>query len=83
MAPWKKLKFLSVGKPVGLHRGCIWPKDQKPDMYFTLHCVLQIQLQATEVEKAVLCPHRDGWQVNTFCHLKGGKQTQVLLTHKP
>lgn len=67
---------------MGLHRGCFWPEDQKPDICFTLHCVLQIQLQATEAEEAVPCPHRDGWQVNPSCHLEVGKHTQVLLTHK-
>ena len=84
MASWRKLKFLSVGKPVGLHRGCTWPKDQKPDVYFTLHCVLQIQLQATEAEKTVPCSHRDGWEVNPSCQLEGGQahagapNTQVM-----
>ena len=80
-ASWRKLKFLSVGKPVGLHQGCIWPKGQKPDMYFTLHCVVQMQPQATEADKGP-CPCRGGWQANPSCHLKGGKHTQVLLTRE-
>jgi len=48
---------------MGLHWCCIWPKDQRPGMYFTLHCVLWVQLQAIEAGKAVPCAHRDGWQV--------------------
>lgn len=83
MASWRKLIFLSVGKPVGLHRGCIWPKDQKPDVYFTLHCVLQIQLQATEAEKKLcLVPTEMDGRLTPPVNWKAGKHMQVLLTHK-
>jgi len=57
-ASWRKLKFLSVGKSARLHWDCIWPRDQKPDVFFTVHCVLDTATSHTGRKSCALSQQR-------------------------
>lgn len=74
---WRKWKFLSLGKTLRLHQRYIWPKDQRPGMYFnTSLCFTGTATSHRDRERCALSPLRFMAGL-TPCHLKGDKHTQV------